>query len=692
MSSPVRLGKRTPHKPKNAPRIKPFDVIMFVRDFATVHPHVFTLIKDRVNKEDGRPRQLSVETLIGAGIAASVSGKTLIRDIAALLRGLDAGQQRVLDVRWVPRNGGGEQLITERQVEYLFGEVFAAFNDADHDHPVIVDEFILEAGGTGVIVAPVDEATEDQVVKTVCTDACPAWWTMERLGNHLLAGLSEHLGIPRSDKYAVDSYVIETHYATKSWGAVADIDPDWVPDDEKHRVGATEVREVKAGAGLRGRKPKGGPKANKGTLAAVKRAKEAEAARLREEAEDEARAAAIAADPNAARRTRRIPKVGPVVTGDKITSYSPNFPQLNLETGRLSHTKDHGAANAFIGAGGSRPSAIRNGRDKHTVVSSGFLPDGTTMPPFLRAYRCVPGGDNKAAAAITALDYATEFGITPTIVSLDRIYTAATVEKFEHVARDKGWTVVKDLKDVQRGNVHHEAGIEYIDGWWFTDGIQPGLLDIPRPPRNATKAVRVASQARFDARRPFAFRANGKTKAGNLRLRGPAVPDAVEKDANGRVTSVRGMRVRCVNAPYYRFASRSLPLTKCVRGTACGCSKTITITNEDHLNSMEPLLWGSTKWANEYHRRNLVEAFNAREEFHQGVGRHSIRVRAESWDFAHALLTAGTLISMFHAWLMRLGAHALDPAVVNVFTEPVIRACLVVVGITLNRWESPPRE
>lgn len=313
------------------------------------------------------------------------------------------------------------------------------------------------------------------------------------------------------------------------------------------------------------------------------------------------------------------------------------------------------------------------------------------MPPFLRAYTCVPGGDDKALAALSVFEHATATGAKPRQTSLDRIYTAQAAERLEHVARDTGWALIKDLKKDQRTVKQHSTGVWYIDGWWFSSGIQPGLLEIPRPPERGSNEQRSKSQARFDARRPYSFRTNGTTSSGNLRLRGPAIPDRVQKDDRDQITKVIGMRVRCINSPYYRFASRDIPETDCTLGVSCGCSITLTIKAGEIPNSIEPTLWGSTKWAASYYRRNLVEAHNSAEEYHQRVGRHSIRVRANKWDFAHLLLAAATLLKTFYNLIMRLGAHALDPAAYSAFNPEVITACLARVTTAEKTEGTSPR-
>jgi hypothetical protein len=137
------------------------------------------------------------------------------------------------------------------------------------------------------------------------------------------------------------------------------------------------------------------------------------------------------------KKSRRPARIGPTVAGGKISTNHPDFPQLRPD-GRLAHTKDPGAASGYVGAGASRKSGIRDGRDKHVLVASGFLPDGTPFPPFAFGYTCVPGGDDKGNAAMATFDHAKSVGVTPAPTQLDRIYTAIDAEKFEHRLNDEG--------------------------------------------------------------------------------------------------------------------------------------------------------------------------------------------------------------------------------------------------------------
>lgn len=100
---------------------------------------------------------------------------------------------------------------------------------------------------------------------------------------------------------------------------------------------------------------------------------------------------------------------------------------------------------------------------------------------------------------------------------------------------------------------------------------------------------------------------------------------------------------------------------------------------EETPNSCESLLWGTTKWAKEYHRRNLSEAAFSVEQHHYGLGRHSIRVRAHKWDLAFAIINLSTFVRQFHSLVMRLGAYALDPGYYSALSPEVFTPALARV-------------
>jgi hypothetical protein len=299
------------------------------------------------------------------------------------------------------------------------------------------------------------------------------------------------------------------------------------------------------------------------------------------------------------------------------------------------------------------------------------------MPPLTRAYRATPGGDSKDSALLTLLAHAEDTHVSPGIFSADRIYSICKPETLRYPLTERGWTLVRDLKADQRTRRQWSTGVHYLDGWWYPSGLPAGLENIPRPGMHASSEERHLSQQQFDNRAVFAFRTNGTTSAGNLRLRGPAVPDAITRDPNtGNVTAVRGIRVRCVNSPHVHLLPRTVPATTCTTRQPCGCSTTLTIKADEIPNSCEPLLWGTSKWAKEYYRRNLSEAAFSVEQHHYGLRRHSIRVRAHKWDFAFAIINLATYIRQFHSLVMRLGAYALDPGYYSALDPTVFTIAL----------------
>lgn len=668
----VDLGARYAFKPPNVAALRPLEVIDLMRR-AFRESAEFAEIRDRVDFGNGRPRQLQTDVLLAACVATAATNQSNmhVRGVSALLRALPVPDQRVLGVRWTDPNGRGDQLITERQVTYLFGQIAAAFDltDALHDHPFVMDGDVWSPDGE--FIKPLTDLGDDERELFNCSASCPLAVSMQDLGNRMLNVLWKFTGVPDSDSWAIDSSVVETHFAPQSWGKTADIAKDWVPDEERGNVASFQ------GVTERTLRPKGTSPTTKATNDQV--------------------AAALATyeqmpAPERDPRSRKPVPVGPVVRGE-FTRVSSQFPQLGPD-GRLAHTKDAGARNAFRGAGASRRSGITNGRDQHSFVASGKLPDGSPFPPFTRAYNAVPGGYDKGDSCLGVLRIAEASGVTPSVFTADRIYTALPPEVFERVAVDEGWTLIRDLKEVQRKLRQWVAGVNYHDGWWFTTGMPAGLNNLPRPGIGASRAVRQECQDRFDQRRPFMFRRSARLADGGFRLRGPALPDRVDRDpVTGQVTAVHGVRVRCINSPHHHLLPRTLPQTSCQAGKPCGCSKTLTVHASEIPNSCEPLLWGSTIWATEYARRNMSEAAFSLDEYHYGRTKDSIRVRAHKWDFAFAMLTLANFIRMFHSFVMRLGAHALDPGhhsalEPDVFTPALER--VLTQALETRRSKAPP--
>jgi hypothetical protein len=497
------------------------------------------------------------------------------------------------------------------------------------------------------------------------------------LGNKLLADLWDYLGIPDPQVYALDSYVIRTHYATRSYGGTANIDPLNMPESERDQADTvpddgTKAPKRVAASPKTGRKKKSWK--SKATTAQQRQAM----TDLREGWQPE---------PNPDPRSRKYPDPGPTAPGS-FTRIDPAFPFIGPE-GRLLSTHDTGAANTFQGAGSSRRSGIVDGRDKHALVASGFLPDGTPFPPFVRAFTCAMGGSSKAKAGITTWETAIRFGAKPIEITSDRGYEDTDLAPFMANARSHGIAIVHDLNSYQRICVPAAPGVDFIDGYYFTAGMPAGLDALPWPSYDVTKDERDAALQRFDHRSAFSFRPMTEWKDGKQRLRGPACPTHVDKNAAGVPVAAHGMTVRCVNAKYFHLSARHLPQTACAKGTPCACSSTFTIYEASLPSSYEPLLFGTTTWYRRYGRRNLGESFNSQEQYHFRLNKHSIRVKAERWDLAHAFISAGLFILAFFRWMQRLGAWSLDDEHFDTFDPDVIESCLHVVGIP-PKPHSPP--
>ncbi len=650
---PLAFGKKYAVKPRNVADIKTRDIVRFIRD-ALRDSRVLELIQTRVDHDTGRPRALRVAVLIAAGIAnaAGKQSDSHVRGIQALLASLDPGEQRYLGVRWTDPNRGGEKVVTERQVAYLFEQIAFAFNPRlnNHNHIFELDGNLWSPDGE--FLSPTDE--HDLAPSTFdCTSDCPRGAEMETVFNAMLCRLWDYSGMPFSDEFALDSSVVETHNVTRGHGPKANIDPDWVQDVDKETVGGNliQLRQDKR------------PKQATDTLKAQL---------------DQILANAPAPDPRDSKSRAPIP-AGPVVTGD-FTRMDRRFPQLG-EDKRLIWTHDEGARNAYRGSGNFRRSEVLNGRDEHKLISSGRFPDGTPYPPLVAAYHAAPGGDHKGEAALTVFGHAANNGMHNVQVQLDRIYTELPAQEFEQIAQDMGFTLIKDLKHQQRERKTFQTGVDLIDGAFFTDGMPAGLLDLTRPGMKANRDELRASQRRFDQRRPFMFRPSGKTSSGGLKMRGPAVPDQITRDSKGRPTAVRGVRARCVNSPFYKLVDRTLvtAITTCTKGEPCGCSLTFTVSRQEMPSSFEPLLWGSTRWAKAYYRRNLSEADFSVTHHHYGLGRHSIRVHAKKWNLAYGFIALAAWVRQLYSFVMKQGAHALDPGYYSGLDPDVIAEALRIV-------------
>ncbi len=657
----VRLGKPSPKLPANARKLTPPKMGRFAIDFLNDNPDYEAAVEDalaRQHRGPGRFRGLSVKAFIVGALVASLEGKLLAVDIFRSLIELPEDQQDELSLTWTQPNGKTYEL-TARRVGYLKDQICEAMapTPAKHSHPVEESGLILQSVD-GEVMAQSDHLTEAEITEIcACPVDCPGRVPppgIEAWINGILRGLWAYLEIPESDTYAVDSYVIETHFRTRSYGGVANIDPQWVPDPIKSEV-STDVARTTSTARVRTR-------------------------------EDLKTAAAEfipdAGDP----RSRKPAPIGPTIPGD-FTRIDTEFPQAGPE-GRLHHTVDEGAANAYRGAGNSRQGGILNGRDKHVAAAAGHLPNGTPFPAFPRAFVCTMGGESKDDALTLLQSYAPTVLSAESLTAVDRGYLR-TPEMVAEI-RQHDVDVIHDLRDDERGRKIWKTGIDLVDGWFYSSSLPASLVALPRLARNATTEDRQRSQARFDERTPHAFRPMGKTSSGALRFRGPAVPIQTKKDRFGRVIEARGMTVKCPNSSFSHLADAELPVTLCQPGETCGCSMTFSVAAKDLPKHLEPHRWGSSEWARLYGRRNLAETYNSTEQYHQRLGKHSIRVHAKRWDLFHGLLTVGLFIGQVFNWLQRIGAHTVRSQGYEVLDRAVIRACMRRVSKPARRTDDSP--
>lgn len=137
-----------------------------------------------------------------------------------------------------------------------------------------------------------------------------------------------------------------------------------------------------------------------------------------------------------------------------------------------------------------------------------------------------------------------------------------------------------------------------IDGRPHTTAIPEPLRHLPGFTLNMTTAEKNALSARYNQRKPWAFRPMGKPDKDNCqRYRAP--------------NSSKRIRLRCRNNPVSMRASMTLPTTDCVPGEPCGCNRTITLDPDFYPRERQRTLYGTTEWCCDYSRRNLVESANA---------------------------------------------------------------------------------
>jgi hypothetical protein len=670
----IILGARNDDLPANSSELTPAQMIRFTARLFKAKPELINEIKSRVDFQDGRPRALTVETLLGGMLTAGLTGELHVNKITRKLRTLGPGQQSALGIRW--KNADGTYgLITHRQIDYLITRIVDAYSPgaANHNHPVhYAEEGLLVDMITGEVLGVYEDLDKAIQESSACGSRCPWAITAESLGNKLVSDLWAYLGIPRTTSNALDSYPIPTHFASKSFGAMSDIDPENLPEDKQH-LASTVPTSPPAPKGTKGGNGKKWA-VKKNTTATQKAIMAASHELWRQKKR-----------PKRPPLSRAIQPTGPRAEGS-FERWDPRFPLIGSDL-RLQHSLDEGAGDTFRGAGSSRSSEIVHGRDKHTLVATGALPDGTQYPALLVSYKVSKGGSNKTSAAICIWNYADENGAKIKKLYLDRGYTNVSADRLLIPAIDRGIDLIRDLNSHHRDIKQWSPGIDLIDGYWFTDGVPATLRIIEMHSMKASVAERKISQTKFDKRAMFAFRPMGPRRDGKMRYRGPSA-GSVARNKAGVVTGFTGATARCVNNIYFQKMSRKLPKTECTKGHKCGCSKTILINLRDLPGSYEPLLYGTSAWAKAKGNRSVVESYNSIEQIQRNLDARSIQVHARKWDFIHALLNAALFIQLCFNWFVRLGAWAVHNY--HPLDKPVVKKCMELVSTPPRPSESPP--
>ncbi len=90
----------------------------------------------------------------------------------------------------------------------------------------------------------------------------------------------------------------------------------------------------------------------------------------------------------------------------------------------------------------------------------------------------------------------------------------------------------------------------------------------------------------------------------------------------------------------------------------------------------------------------MSEASFSLDQFHYRMYKDSIRVRANNWDLAFAMLIIANFVRFFHSWVMRLGADVLDPGYFSALDVDVFTAAIAKVkdplGASLKTMRGKP--
>ena len=310
--------------------------------------------------------------------------------------------------------------------------------------------------------------------------------------------------------------------------------------------------------------------------------------------------------------------VRPEDEGEKVSSQdsftTPGWPRLGHD-GRAQHSGDLDARSGYVSGKNMRRKNVFIGFDEHIGTQVPEFGD-PEIPHVALALVTAPAGSDKAAAGILAVDSMRDVGYVVRELLSDRGYTYLDAEKWANALRERDISQTFDLHKNQRGvQPGPVMGSIWVDGAVFSDALPEHLRELPGFKLGLTVEEKIALQAQYNERIPYAFTPFGdiNTDRGTQRWRGPALRRLV----------------RCVNEPESMRLGFDRPTTTCKpaytdpvtgkRVVPCGCSKTVTISMDEYARERQPLLYGTTTWGASYGRRTAIEALNSELRTHRGM-------------------------------------------------------------------------
>lgn len=308
-----------------------------------------------------------------------------------------------------------------------------------------------------------------------------------------------------------------------------------------------------------------------------------------------------------------------------------DLPVLGAD-GRMQYTVDPDAREGYRAGKNLKPKETFIGFNLHIAV--GVPPEGKRAQAALaQGLVFCPAGADSDRAGLQVIDALTRQGDAVDRVCVDRGYSYRLAAGWARELQRRGIDQTIDLHATQRTTHPGPVpGTIFVDGHLFIDSLPQNLRDPGGFPLMQSAEERLQRIAAYDARAPYAFSKLGQPNRtrGTQRYRGPAVTG----------------KVRCPNNPAsMRRDPATRPTTNCA-GRECYCSRTITLGPGDYLRERQDHLYGTTKWAKDYGRRNHVESLNASLKIHHGgLRRGSIRVQTlQRTGLLAALVLAATNI------------------------------------------------